>query len=144
MKGTSKLTVTNGKPIKITIKTLQQQDGQLNKYQQEFSGRLAKVKENTYLRYEEDQNLIVTFKVDEKGIWLTRNGLQMKLRLYFDEAKHYETNYQTPFGAIKLTCQTQKVLFEEENAKGQLAVDYQLFSGEELLGEYNIRLQFEA
>ena len=104
----------------------------------------AKVKENTYLRYEEDQNLIVTFKVDEKGIWLTRNGLQMKLRLYFDEAKHYETNYQTPFGAIKLTCQTQKVLFEEENAKGQLAVDYQLFSGEELLGEYKIRLQFEA
>ena len=138
------MTVTNGKPIKITIKTLQQQDGQLNKYQQEFSGRLAKVKENTYLRYEEDQNLIVTFKVDEKGIWLTRNGSQMKLRLYFDEAKHYETNYQTPFGAINLTCQTQKVLFEEENAKGQLAVDYQLFSGEELLGEYKIRLQFEA
>lgn len=144
MKGTSKLTVTNGKPIKITIKTLQQQDGQLNKYQQEFSGRLAKVKENTYLRYEEDQNLTVTFKVDEKGIWLTRKGSQMKLRLYFDEAKHYETNYQTPFGAINLTCQTQKVLFEEENAKGQLAVDYQLFSGEELLGEYKIRLQFEA
>ena len=70
----------------------------------------------------------------------------MRLKLHFNENGKFETSYLTPYGAVELRCETDCCKFEYDRKvqRGSLTIDYRLFTGDEILGEYKIRLQFAA
>ena len=63
-----------------------------------------------------------------------------------NENGKFETSYLTPYGAVELRCETDCCKFEYDRKvqRGSLTIDYRLFTGDEILGEYKIRLQFAA
>lgn len=136
----------NGIPVKIDVRTRQVQAGEKKDYSQGFEGRLSIKNQTLYLRYDESCETRVTFKISEDGIDLSRKSGQMRLKLHFNEDGKFETSYLTPYGAVEMTCRTDNCGFDyDEKAQcGSLAVDYRLFTGDEILGEYKIRLQFAA
>ena len=70
----------------------------------------------------------------------------MRLKLHFNENVKFETSYLTPYGAVELRCETDcfKFDYDRKVQSGSLTIDYRLFTGDEILGEYKIRLQFAA
>ena len=136
----------NGIPVKVDIRTRQIQSGEKNDYSQKFDGRLSIKNQTLYLRYDESSEARVTFKVCEDDVYLSRKSGQMRLKLHFNENGKFETSYLTPYGAVELRCETDCCKFEYDRKvqRGALTIDYRLFTGDEILGEYKIRLQFAA
>lgn len=98
------------------------------------------------MRYDESSEARVTFKVCEDDVYLSRKSGQMRLKLHFNENGKFETSYLTPYGAVDLRCETDYCKFDYDRKvqRGSLTIDYRLFTGDEILGEYKIRLQFAA
>ena len=98
------------------------------------------------MRYDESSEARVTFKVCEDDVYLSRKSGQMRLKLHFNENGKFETSYLTPYGAVELRCETDccKFDYDRKFQRGSLTIDYRLFTGDEILGEYKIRLQFAA
>ena len=140
------MSLKNGIPVKIDVRTRQVQSVEKNDYSQSFEGRLSIKNQALYLRYDESSETRVTFKICEDSVDLSRKSGQMRLKLHFNENEKFETSYLTPYGAVELTCKTDHCVFDcdKKVQKGSLTVDYRLFTGDEILGEYKIRLQFTA
>lgn len=136
----------NGILVKVDIRTRQIQSGEKNDYSQKFDGRLSIKNQTLYLRYDESSEARVTFKVCEDDVYLSRKSGQMRLKLHFNENGKFETSYLTPYGAVELRCETDccKFDYDRKVQRGSLTIDYRLFTGDEILGEYKIRLQFAA
>lgn len=136
----------NGIPVKVDVRTRQIQSGEKNDYSQEFDGRLSIKNQTLYLRYDESSEARVTFKVCEDDVYLSRKSGQMRLKLHFNENGKFEISYLTPYGAVELRCETDccKFDYDRKVQRGSLTIDYRLFTGDEILGEYKIRLQFAA
>ncbi len=136
----------NGIPVRIDVRTRQVQAGEGTDYSQSFEGRLSIKNQTLYLRYDESSETRVTFKICEGSVDLSRKSGQMRLKLHFNENGRFETSYLTPYGAVELICRTDCCGFgyDEKAQEGSLTVDYRLFTGDEILGEYKIRLQFAA
>src|SRR5690606_33240527 len=101
-----------------------------------------------YVRYEEtyqeDGRIPVTFKIEPNGIvTLTRKG-DMTTRMRFEQGKSYETLYRTAQGNIFVDTITRhlQISYTDKPFSGNVQVAYDLFVGNEKLGEYKIRLLF--
>lgn len=139
-------TLKSAIPVGIEVRTSQVQEGGKDEYRKHFDGILAEKVQALYLRYEEEDGAKVTFRISGDGVELTRRSGQLRLRLSFSEGESKTTSYMTPYGAVELECRTDRLECEYDEAGrcGGLAVDYVLFTGGEILGEYKIRLQFAA
>ncbi|WP_170999592.1 DUF1934 domain-containing protein [Paucilactobacillus kaifaensis] len=129
------------------MQTTIEQDGEQEQFNFDETGQLVSIKDAYYLRYQEGETKIpVTFKFDGNGdIFLTRNAAN-RTRFQFRPNQTFETHYQSEYGLIKLEVRTIRVLREIDfNAgHGHLIVDYQLWAQKQLIGKYQIRLQFNA
>ena len=54
--------------------------------------------------------------------------------------------YQTPAGQMHLATYTTQLqtAIDSEKAQGKIAIDYQLIANDQIVGEYALRLQFQA
>ncbi|CUS26866.1 DUF1934-containing protein [Paucilactobacillus oligofermentans DSM 15707 = LMG 22743] len=99
-----------------------------------------------YLRYTEIQDGIetpVTFKFMDQSVVLTRHS-DNRARFEFQLGKSIATHYQSAYGMMNLSVVTKKMVLnlnENEN-NGELWVDYELKSVDNVIGKYQIRLQF--
>ncbi|MHA8110648.1 YwiB family protein [Lactobacillaceae bacterium Melli_B4] len=117
----------------------------------DVDGQLARVGNLFYLRYQEEdpqtgKKVPVTFKFDDNGeVRLTR-AAENRLQVRFAQGKKMTARYHTPYGAMKMDAETLMLgyQYQDDPARGQLQVDYRLYSGADLLGDYKIRLQFSA
>jgi uncharacterized beta-barrel protein YwiB (DUF1934 family) len=136
-------------PVKIQLETQIEQDGQVETFKFDEEGALVDLGAKKYLRYKETKEQLkvpVTFSIAETGeVFLTRQG-QTHLRLPFAKQKVLPTHYQTEYGLMKLDVKTTllETAISFENAEGKINVDYELYAGNQLLGKYQIRLQFSA
>ncbi|HAT54152.1 MAG TPA: DUF1934 domain-containing protein [Lactobacillus sp.] len=125
------------------------QDDQTEQFDFDLPGRLVIVNGNVYLRYVEDDNgqpTPVTFKLNgQNDVTLTRSG-ENGLKLHFLTGKAVTTQYRTPYGtmAVEVATSGLSVRLSDDLSAGRIAVDYQLLAGEQLIGDYQIRLHFTA
>ncbi|MEJ6400163.1 DUF1934 domain-containing protein [Nicoliella lavandulae] len=127
------------------------QDGDHSDFKYEVDGQLAQIGTALYLRYRETnaetgKEVPVTFKIDEDGgVRLTR-AAENRLQLPFALNQRLRARYHTPYGAMNMDVHTHRLdyQYQDDPVAGNLQIDYQLFSGTTLLGEYKIRLQFSA
>lgn len=140
-------------PVSLHIKTLHRLGSESEEYVQDFSGKYILFENAAYLRYMEQnasdgEDALVTFKFEQDGkVQLTRKMGQHKLHLYFEMGKRNEVPYHTPFGNVPLSVVTNAMQLEIEETpqvNGEIKIDYQLFNGDVPLGDYKIRLQFNA
>lgn len=138
-------------PVDIHVETVHCQEQEKDEYVEDFQGKLIQIGNKRYLRYQEKpsnkEHAEVTFKFDsDKEIQLTRKLEHQKLHLVFQPEKRTLTNYQTPYGNIPLEAEVQQMslLFEDDPYAGEVALDYRLWNGPTLLGNYKIRLQFSV
>ncbi|AUJ29167.1 DUF1934 domain-containing protein [Liquorilactobacillus hordei] len=143
--------MSTGTDILITLQTFTKQDGEISKYDRKFEGQLFQMGNSIYLRYTEDddkqEKAVVTFKINNNGgIQLTRKSKEMRMQLFFENNKRVSATYRTPYGEIPIETVTPllSVNISDFPLVGTVNIDYFLYSGGNLLGEYKIRLQFSV
>ena len=64
----------------------------------------------------------------------------------FKPGKRIPSRYQTPYGNIPVEAFAGRMetVLEDDPRAGKLEIDYRLYNGDSLLGDYKIRLQFTA
>ncbi|WP_047998833.1 DUF1934 domain-containing protein [Lactiplantibacillus herbarum] len=143
--------LTTGVPVAIHLETRARQDGETANYALDVDGQLVQMGDVFYLRYKEvsdeaPEPIPVTIKLAANGdVVLTRNA-ENRLRLHFSNGKRIRAHYQTPMGLLPVETVTPmlQVRLRERPFAGEVNVDYDLYAGEQLLGNYQLRLQFTA
>lgn len=131
----------------MKLVTTIEQDGQKQQFEFNEDGQLVVMKGSYYLRYHEtERDIPVTFRFDADQTVVLSRSSENRLRLSFDPKKDYETHYQTAYGMMKMIVKTQRLLSDLDlaNAAGNVAIDYELHAQGQLIGKYQIRLQFNA
>ncbi|MGX7419819.1 DUF1934 domain-containing protein [Carnobacterium gallinarum] len=138
-----------GTDVKIHLTTQVSQYGTPEQHVFDVMGQMVQMGSGLYLRYieiEEGQEIPVTIKVEADGtLTLIRAGAT-RTRLRFGMGERYVTNYTTPQGVIALETVTHKmqVSLKEKPFSGEIDINYDLYLGEEKLGEYKLQLLFTA
>ncbi|TLQ18050.1 DUF1934 domain-containing protein [Lentilactobacillus parafarraginis] len=139
--------LATGVPVQIHLETNMVQNGEQSNFVFDVTGQLVRVGSSIYIRYSEDTDdgqVPVTIKIMANGdIRLTRSA-ENRLQLLFSAGKRVATRYRTPYGPLEIQTVTSSLDMEILNQplRGNINIDYLLYAGSDLLGKYNIRLQF--
>lgn len=152
MEELSCMAITLDKQIAIHLETIKTQEGEVERYVIETTGQLVRLGDGMYIRYKEEDKETgkknpVTFKLQDDGeIQLTRETDDIRTKLIFLAQKKINGVYKTAYGRIPIEIETThlKSQLNSQPISGLLDIDYRLTTGGELLGDYNIRLQFTA
>lgn len=142
--------VSNGIPINIKLETSIVQNEHRQNFLYESVGQAVQVGSHWYLRYEEKaesgEHFQVMFKLCSDGaVHLTRQG-SLRTKFRFVPGEITETSYQTSYGTMLLLTKTKylQLEFSELPLAGKLQLAYELSTGEEILGNYQLFLEFTA
>ena len=139
--------LTKGLPARIILETTIVQEDEVFKHSFDEMGRIVRMNENYYIRFEEEQdgeqhsNLI---KLQPDGtVQLTRHGTN-KTRMIFNDQEDTYTNYATPTGVMALRVETNrlKMGYTNQPFAGEVEVDYAIYLEDYPLGTYQLRLRF--
>jgi uncharacterized beta-barrel protein YwiB (DUF1934 family) len=143
--------LNNGVPIEIHLETFIEQEGERTHLVYDEPGQIFEMGQSIYLRYQETdeepgQKTPVTMKIDGAGTVMLTRSAESEMRLRFANGKRIEARYRTPYGMFPIETVTPMLNVELQNRPlaGRVNIDYQLFAGEQLIGNYKIRLQFTA
>ncbi|UDM31934.1 DUF1934 domain-containing protein [Lentilactobacillus laojiaonis] len=140
--------ISNGTTVQIHLETTIKQDQSNEHFVFDTVGQLVEIGDNIYIRYvEENQDegdIPVTLKIMKDGsVKITRSS-QSRLQLVLQNQKKVSSQYKTPYGILGIDTLTTNLDIKilENPLRGNVNADYMLYNGQELLGNYNIRLQF--
>ncbi len=139
--------LTTGVPVQVHLETNIVQNGETSDFVFDVTGQLVRVGSSIYIRYREENDggdVPVTIKIMDSGdVKLTRSG-ENRLQLLFSPGKRVAARYRTPYGPLEIQTVTSSLDVEilSHPFRGNVAIDYLLYAGNDLLGKYNIRLQF--
>ena len=137
------------RPVAIHLATTIRQAGDVSNFNFHVHGQLFQMGSTVYLRFMEDDNkdghaVPVTVRIGANGhVKLTRSG-ENELQLNFIQGKRVEARYQTPYGMLPIDTVTPNLDIQYRNQpfSGAVRVDYNLYAERQLLGRYQLRLQF--
>ncbi|GAY74197.1 DUF1934 domain-containing protein [Lentilactobacillus kosonis] len=138
---------TNNLPVQIHLRTDILQDGKKANYVFDMEGQLVEIGNAIYIRYDEEvagESIPVTIKITGNGdVKITRSG-ENRSQLMFSEGKRISAVYKTPYGPLDIQTVTLGLDVEllENPLRGTIEISYLLYAGQEMLGKYNISLQF--
>ncbi len=135
-------------PVKVHLKTTMTQDGQQEQFHFEENGEFVELNDKHYLRYLEHQHgqaTPVQFRLDEEEVHLHRQGAT-ETRLVFNQTQPTMTRYRTAYGTMNLQVITSQLdrHLDFFAPMGKLVIAYQLRAGSQLIGSYQLELQFSA
>lgn len=139
--------LTKGLPARIILETTIVQEGEVFKHSFDEMGRIVRMNENYYIRFEEETNgqkHSTLIKLQSDGtVNLTRHG-ENKTRMTFNDQEHTYTAYATPTGVMQLRVQTNRLEtgMNDQPFAGEVEVDYVIYLDEQPLGTYQLRLRF--
>lgn len=140
--------ISNGTTVQIHLETTIKQDQSNEHFVFDTVGQLVEIGDNIYIRYvEENQDegdIPVTLKIMKDGsVKITRSS-QSRLQLVLQNQLKVSSQYKTPYGILGIDTLTTNLDIKilENPLRGNVNADYMLYNGQELLGNYNIRLQF--
>ena len=93
---------------------------------------------------EEDEDLSVTFKIARDGsVTVIRRG-DHSSRMRFNAEKNTSMRYHIPQGNMLIDIDTKHVEIEYQNQpfSGKVNISYDLYSGQQLIGNYDLQLYF--
>ncbi|WP_283679357.1 DUF1934 domain-containing protein [Lentilactobacillus sp. Marseille-Q4993] len=133
--------------VQIHLETTTIQDGKSQDYVLDVDGQLVEIGNTLYLRYKEDNDgkkVPVTIKILPSGDLKITRTAENKSQLLFSQGKRVSAVYRTPYGAVDIETVTpsMEISLFDNPLRGDIKVDYLLYGGSELLGKYNISLQF--
>jgi len=143
--------LTTGVPVAIHLETQAVQDGDAANYVLDVDGQLVQMGDAFYLRYKEEskdqeQPIPVTIKLAANGDVVLTRSAENRLRLHFSNGKRVQARYRTPMGILPVDTVTPllQVRLRERPFSGEVNINYDLYAGEQLIGNYKLRLQFTA
>ncbi len=98
-----------------------------------------------YIEHQDSQETPVQIKFEDELIRLRRRG-NVETNLFLDPTQETIMRYQTEYGMIKIDVLTES-LEKDVDIKapaGHLSVKYQLKQAGQLIGSYQLELQFAA
>ncbi len=146
--------MTHGVPISIHLETFVTQDGDTEHHVFDEPGTLVQLNDTLYIRYREEDkeagtNYPVTLKLRGNGeVQLSRGSANddIELKLHFANERRVLTQYRTPFGVIPVETVTPRLDVRMTTAPlaGEIYIEYQLFAQNQHVGDYRMRLLFNA
>ncbi|WP_283582827.1 DUF1934 domain-containing protein [Limosilactobacillus difficilis] len=136
-------------PVQVHLTTTINQDGQSQSFHFDEAGQLVAFNDHQhYLRYTEHQHGVATpvqFKLLTDTVRLSRQGVP-ETDFLFDQTQATASRYHTQYGDIDLRVVTKELQKEVDWAdhSGQVKIHYQLHSQGMMVGEYQLRLQFNV
>ncbi|WP_071130301.1 DUF1934 domain-containing protein [Enterococcus timonensis] len=141
----------NGQAIQLHLETKVQQKEENSDFVFDGKGQLVKIGDTLYIRYSELQSdelteIPVTIKIEPDGIVQIMRGKELHSRLKFSYQKKIPMTYRTPFGLFTIESFTKYLHFslKDRPTSGILTLDYDLFLQDELMGSYQMKLNFTA
>ncbi|CCF29222.1 DUF1934 domain-containing protein [Leuconostoc citreum] len=138
---------TEKKIVMIRLKTTVKQNDDTETFEFNIGGELLIKQHAIFLRYTEiiaDQSPTqVLFKFEKDAVRLHRVG-DSTTKLTFALAQRLPAYYQTPAGQMQLMTDTKMMTVDVDltQTQGTLALSYQLYEHDTIVGEYDIQLQF--
>ncbi|WDF83100.1 DUF1934 domain-containing protein [Lacticaseibacillus pabuli] len=143
--------LSHGIPVRVQMETWVSQDEHQEHHQFDEPGQLVKLGDALYVRYVEptEDHMPVTVKIKgDNAVELTRGSADGDTRLHmqFIAEKEVTAQYRTPYGVIPVTTITPRmdVVIEDNQASGQVYVEYRLIADNQPIGDYRMRLIFGA
>lgn len=140
-----------GIPVAIKLATQVIQNGAKEDFFFELEGQVIKMRDTLYIRYKEtlvegSEPIPVTVKIMPDGSVQLIRSQELRMRLTFIYRERVEGRYQTPYGTMQFETFTNdlRVSLKDQPISGTVAVDYDLHSGNEKIGSYQMRLDFSA
>ncbi|MBA2914602.1 DUF1934 domain-containing protein [Limosilactobacillus frumenti] len=123
-----------------------EQDGQQERFHFTEDGQFVNLNGKYYLRYHEHQQgqtTPVQFRLNNDELHLRRSGIRETVFTFLNR-QTTKARYQTEYGIIDLEVTTNRLLvdFDPIAARGNVDLEYQLVSGNQLVGTYQLQLQF--
>ncbi len=144
------MAIKNGLPVSIKLATKVTQHEETQDFYFDINGQIVNIGDTLYIRYQELQpdgvEVPVTIKIMPDGtVQLTRSG-EMRLKLKFVYRETVKTSYRTPYGEMLFGTYTRNlhVSLKDRPTSGKIFIEYDLFMADELVGNYQINLDFTA
>lgn len=140
--------LTQGLPARIILETTIVQEDEVFKNSFDEMGRIVRMKDNYYLRFEEtggeDAGVVTLIKLDSEGVIQVTRHTEEKTRLTFNQEEDTYTSYGTPTGIMQMRVETTQMStsYSEFPFAGDVEVDYVLYLEDYPLGNYQMRLRF--
>ena len=138
--------VNKATPVHVELTTVMEQDGHQERFHFSEDGQFVELNGKYYLRYHEHQNGQITpvqFRLYNDELHLRRSGVR-ETAFTFLNRQTTKSRYQTEYGIIDLAVTTNRLLvdFDPTAARGTVDLEYQLVSSGQLIGTYQLQLQF--
>lgn len=132
--------------VEIHLKTKIRQENDLEEFEFHTNGQLFLKNNALYLRYTEvieNQKTQIMFKFEENRVRMNRSG-DILTKFSFVKSQRIPALYQTPTGQMQLETLTTLMALniDHEETHGEVAIDYVLYAMQQIVGQYEIRLQF--
>lgn len=133
-------------PVQVKLTTTMEQDGQRESFHFNEQGEFIELNGTYYLRYQEHQDgqtTPVQFRIGEQELHLRRRGVR-ETNFHFVPNQTTKARYQTEYGVIGMEVTTNHLLLivEPNQAQGSIDLKYQLVANQQLIGTYQLQLQF--
>ncbi|WP_308184718.1 DUF1934 domain-containing protein [Limosilactobacillus fastidiosus] len=142
------LSIKRSVPVHVQLTTTMEQDGQRDQYHFDEEGQFVELNGKYYLRYQEHQDGTITpvqFRLGTEQLHLRRSGVH-ETNFKFQLVEPTKTHYRTEYGIIGMMVTTNRleVEFDPKNVNGSIDLEYQLTANDQLIGTYQVQLQFAA
>ncbi|GMA69425.1 hypothetical protein GCM10025879_06710 [Leuconostoc litchii] len=132
--------------VEIHLKTKIRQENEIERFDFQTTGKLFLKNNALYLRYTEvieDQKTQIMFKFSDGQIRMNRSG-DIITKFSFVKSERIPALYQTPTGQMQLETLTTLLAtdFDLKKLYGEVAIDYILYANQQVIGQYEVRLQF--
>lgn len=122
--------MTEEKAVRVTIDGSSQDEGGVENVQLATHGHLKEDDDGFVLYYEETapESAVsgsTTLDCRMARVSMKREG-EVLTTLVFQKNGHFLSTYSTPYGDLALKLYTQDVCYEQEQANGQIQLDYRL------------------
>ncbi len=138
----------SGRICAVKFTTRHRIEDEMDEFHFEQMGQVVQVNGNYYIQFviesEEDEDLSVTFKIARDGtVTVIRHGSHSS-RMRFNAEKNTSMRYHIPQGNMLIDIDTKHVEIEYRNQpfSGKVTVSYDLYSGQQLIGNYDLELYF--
>lgn len=133
--------------ILISIKNLQEQDGERNVIDYQTKGELYEKKGTTYLRYKEKgeglEGVQTTLKVEKEQISLIRHGA-LSMCQVFKEGVRNDCEYNTPHGTLMLSTDTKNMEKALGFDDGRIRISYDLYFSGQLTSNNTLEIEYKT
>ncbi|ANE45902.1 hypothetical protein SY83_05905 [Paenibacillus swuensis] len=134
--------MATGTTVQLTVES--RHDGET--YVQQVEGSLYRKEGTVYLRYPETDEAMgrtmTTVKIVPMEVKIIRHG-EVESDQMFMVGRKLPGTYRTPFTALSLETDTQRIEADIAENTGKLQLNYDLYVNGELAGNYTIKMNYQ-